>query len=57
MSKPSTSSKNDRVAVMGDIDRQVLVSTLDKPSYPEKSKNTLTQKAKSFVSCIVGKLR
>lgn len=46
---------SDLVEVAGEAEREVIVSVLADLGYPEKGKNSLSQKAKSFVSCAVGK--
>lgn len=48
--------EHDLVEVMGNADREVVVSVLAELGYPEKGKNSLVSKAKSFVSCAVGRL-
>mgnify|MGYP003921281679 CR=1 FL=1 len=44
------------VSVEGSARREDVVTILNELGYPEKGNNAFSQKAKSFVSCLVGKL-
>jgi hypothetical protein len=44
------------VRVEGSARREDVVTILNELGYPEKGNNTFSQKAKSFVSCLVGRL-
>ena len=44
------------ITVAGNAEKSILINTLSGLGYPEKGKNNLLKKAKSFVSCSVGKL-
>lgn len=47
----------ESVVVTGpDINREVLINKLGAIGYPEKGNNSLLKKARSYVSCAVGKL-
>ncbi|MEJ8589689.1 heavy-metal-associated domain-containing protein [Riemerella anatipestifer] len=46
----------ETVTVTGTIDRTSLVDKLSSLGYPEKGNNTILKKAKSFVSCAVGRM-
>lgn len=41
---------------MGTADKKMLVQALSKIGYPEKGNNDLLKKAKSYVSCVIGKM-
>lgn len=43
------------ITIQGDVDRTVLVEKLNALGYPERGHNTTMKKAKSFVSCAMGK--
>ncbi len=44
------------VRVEGSASREDVVTILNELGYPEKGNNAFSQKAKSFVSCLVGRL-
>ncbi len=44
------------VVVIGDADRNKIIDKLTHLGYPEKGQNTLKCKAKSYLSCAVGRL-
>ena len=44
------------ITVRGAVDRGVLVEQLNSLGYPERGHNTTLKKAKSFVSCAMGKI-
>lgn len=44
------------ITVRGDVDRGVLVEKLNSLGYPERGHNSTMKKAKSFVSCAMGKI-
>ena len=44
------------VSVEGNAHREDIVVLLNKLGYPEKGNNAFSQKAKSLVSCLVGRL-
>lgn len=44
------------ITVAGDADRDLIVNKLYQLGYPEKGSNTILCKAKSFVSCAIGKM-
>ncbi|AQY21962.1 hypothetical protein AB406_1012 [Riemerella anatipestifer] len=46
----------ETVTVTGAIDRAFLVDKLSSLGYPEKGNNTILKKAKSFVSCAIGRM-
>lgn len=48
---------DSKVIVSGDaIDKDTVLATLTALGYPQKGSNTFKSKAKSFVSCALGKL-
>lgn len=47
---------SETVTVTGNAERTVLVEKLNGLGYPEKGHNTAFKKAKSYVSCAIGKL-
>lgn len=49
--------ETETITVTGTVDREVIVKVLSKLGYPEIGKNDLLKKAKSFVSCAVGKIQ
>lgn len=44
------------ITVIGNTEKSVLVTTLSGLGYPEKGKNNLLKKARSYVSCSIGKM-
>jgi copper chaperone CopZ len=47
----------ESVVVTGpEINREVLINKLGTIGYPEKGNNTLLKKARSYVSCAIGKI-
>lgn len=46
----------ETITIDGTVKRENLVQTLSNLGYPEKGKNDLLKKAKSFVSCAIGKM-
>lgn len=46
----------DEVCVEGEALREVVIEKLKQLGYPPKGENTLGSKAKSFVSCVIGRL-
>jgi copper chaperone len=46
----------ETITVIGDIDLSILIEKLNALGYPEKGKNTTLKKAKSYVSCAIGKM-
>lgn len=44
------------VKITGNPDRQCVVNELTRLGYPEKGNNNLVHKAKSYVSCAIGRL-
>ncbi|OYU79631.1 MAG: heavy metal transporter [Flavobacterium sp. BFFFF1] len=47
---------NNIIVIVGDADRQQIVEKLAEIGYPEKGNNTVFCKAKSYLSCAIGKL-
>ena len=48
--------EEDKVCVSGiAVEKEMLIAKLSSLGYPEKGNNNLISKAKSFVSCAVGK--
>jgi copper chaperone len=46
----------ETVTIDGTAEKTVLVQALSKMGYPEKGNNDLLKKAKSYVSCAIGKI-
>lgn len=46
----------DTIVVESHTEREILIQALSKMGYPEKGKNTMIHKAKSMVSCAIGKI-
>lgn len=44
------------IRITGDADRELIVNKLHELGYPEKGSNTILCKAKSYVSCAIGKM-
>jgi copper chaperone len=44
------------ITITGNPDRNVVVAKLNDMGYPEVGHNTLVKKAKSYVSCAIGKM-
>ena len=47
---------SETITIDGIVDYEVIENTLSNLGYPPKGKNNLGHKAKSFVSCAIGKL-
>ncbi|ATA72636.1 MULTISPECIES: heavy-metal-associated domain-containing protein [Capnocytophaga] len=48
--------ETETVSVEGTVDKTILVKALSKLGYSEKGNNNFIQKAKSYVSCAMGKI-
>jgi len=46
----------DTIVLTGTIERDLIIKKLNDLGYPEKGKNTMVKKAKSYVSCAVGRM-
>ncbi len=46
----------ETITVNGDVDLSILIEKLNALGYPEKGNNTPLKKAKSYVSCAIGKM-
>jgi copper chaperone CopZ len=46
----------ETITVNGDVDLSILIEKLNTLGYPEKGNNTPLKKAKSYVSCAIGKM-
>ncbi len=46
----------ETITVNGDVVLSILIEKLNALGYPEKGKNTPLKKAKSYVSCAIGKM-
>lgn len=46
----------DTIILTGTIERALILKKLNDLGYPEKGQNTMVKKAKSYVSCAVGKM-
>lgn len=52
----SIDKDTETVTIDGTSDKNILVQELSKLGYPEKRNNNLLKKAKSYVSCAIGKM-
>ncbi len=52
----SIDKDTETITIDGMAERSALVQALSKLGYPEKGNNDLLKKAKSYVSCAVGKM-
>lgn len=52
----SIDKETEIITVNGSTDKSILVNTLSRLGYPEKGQNNLLKKAKSYVSCTIGKM-
>ncbi|MDR0802551.1 heavy metal-associated domain-containing protein [Fluviicola sp.] len=52
----SIDKDTETVTIDSTTDKNILVQELSKLGYPEKGKNNLMKKAKSYVSCAIGKM-
>ena len=50
------SKEEERINISGEADRDSIVKKLATLGYPEKGNNNLIHKAKSYVSCAVGRM-
>ena len=46
---------SETVTIESTVEKDILVQSLTKQGYPEKGNNDLFKKAKSYVSCAIGK--
>ena len=46
----------DTIVLTGTIERDLVIKKLNDLGYPEKGQNTMVKKAKSYVSCAVGRM-
>lgn len=46
----------ETVTIDGTVEKTILTNALSKMGYPEKGNNDLLKKAKSYVSCAIGKM-
>jgi len=46
----------DTIVLTGTIKRDLVIKKLNDLGYPEKGHNTMVKKAKSYVSCAVGRM-
>jgi copper chaperone len=46
----------ETVSIEATVEKTILVNELSKIGYPEKGNNDLLKKAKSYVSCAIGKM-
>ena len=46
----------DTIVLTGTIKRDLVIKNLNDLGYPEKGHNTMVKKAKSYVSCAVGRM-
>lgn len=52
----SIDKHTDTVTIEGLVEKNIFMQELSKLGYPEKGNNDLLKKAKSFVSCAIGKI-
>lgn len=52
----SVDKDTDTISLTGTIERDVVLKKLNDLGYPEKGKNTMIKKAKSYVSCAIGRM-
>ena len=48
--------ETETITVSGTYERNALIEQLAHMGYPEKGHNTLYKQAKSYVSCVIGKM-
>lgn len=46
----------DTISLTGTIERTFVLKKLNELGYPEKGENTMVKKAKSYVSCAIGRM-
>lgn len=46
----------ETIYVIGNVDREIIISKLNELGYPEKGNNTILRQAKSYVNCAVGRM-
>lgn len=54
--KVTIDKETETISVLGEISREQLIDKLSSLGYPEKGNNTLLRKAKSYVSCAMGRI-
>ena len=54
--KVTVDIENSTIIIIGDADRQQVIDKLAELGYPEKGNNTVFCKAKSYLSCAIGKM-
>lgn len=53
----SIDKDNDTITIEGNVEKIILVNALSKLGYPQKGDNALFKKAKSLLSCALGKMK
>lgn len=48
--------ESEKIEIQGNVERALVLQKLSILGYPEKGNNNLFKKAKSFVSCAVGRM-
>ncbi len=48
--------EEDKIDITGEVNRELIIQKLATLGYPEKGNNNLLHKAKSYVSCAVGRM-
>ncbi|MDD3005565.1 heavy metal-associated domain-containing protein [Flavobacterium sp.] len=56
VSEVSIDKETETIEIESTTEREQLVQILSNLGYPEKGHNTLLKKAKSYVSCAIGKM-
>jgi copper chaperone len=54
--KVAVDIENGTIVITGNPDREVILKKLNEMGYPELGNNTIVKKAKSYVSCAIGKM-
>ncbi len=52
----SIDKDTETVTIDATVEKIILINALSKMGYPEKGNNDLLKKAKSYVSCAIGKI-
>ncbi|TKB96416.1 heavy-metal-associated domain-containing protein [Pedobacter cryotolerans] len=52
----SIDKETETVTIDATVEKIILINALSKMGYPEKGNNDLLKKAKSYVSCAIGKI-
>jgi copper chaperone len=54
--KVAIDKETETITITGDVEKAIVINKLNELGYPEKGNNTVLRKAKSYVSCALGRM-